>query len=343
MNLPHPPKEKKKFLQYIHYYRGIAIVATILGHVLMAWPEGSVVKVWLDIIFQNATVSFIFIAGYLFQHLSYKFDFKDYLTKKWKNVLIPYLIISVPTIAYRIIFQDAPGFTTDIHPDFLNWPIWQQVAWYITRGAHLQPFWFIPMIVLYYMLAPVLVYIDRHPRWYWVLVPLTAVSLLIDRGALSNTFSMAAHFLSVYMFGAFISHYNERFLKFADKNGLLMIGLTIAVTIANRYVPVEYFAKVNYIQKMLVTFTLLYVLWKYESKIHPYVGTLGDLSFGIFFVHYFYVLLLRNAFEWVFGRQMTGTFLSWLICSILVVVLTVITLNIAKWVLQKRSRYVVGC
>ena len=43
----------------------------------------------------GGTALFIFISGFLFQHLSKKFEYKNYLSKKWTNVILPYLFITV--------------------------------------------------------------------------------------------------------------------------------------------------------------------------------------------------------------------------------------------------------
>lgn len=85
----------RKFIRYIHHFRGVAIIYVVAAHILVKWPENSIVSRAMDVVWQNSTILFLFIAGYLFQHLSDKFEYKDYLIKKFQNVICPYLILSI--------------------------------------------------------------------------------------------------------------------------------------------------------------------------------------------------------------------------------------------------------
>src|SRR5262245_53352265 len=113
------PPAKKQFINYIHNFRGIAIIFVTACHLLLNWAEGSKTHRLLDMLWGNGTVLFVFIAGYLFQHLSKKFEYKDYLIKKLQNVILPYFIVPAPIIAYRITTGDMPEYILAHHPDFL--------------------------------------------------------------------------------------------------------------------------------------------------------------------------------------------------------------------------------
>ena len=95
---------KKRFLGYIHNFRGIAILFVVGGHILLSWPENEhpLAKDVLYSIWQNGTVLFVFIAGYLFQYLIGKYRTFDYWKKKLRYVILPYLLISGPAIIIRI-------------------------------------------------------------------------------------------------------------------------------------------------------------------------------------------------------------------------------------------------
>lgn len=339
---PPPAKPEKKFIRYIHDFRGIAIIYVVAAHVLVAWPEGSPVRKVLDIIFQNSTILFLFIAGYLFQHLSKNFEYKDYLVKKFQNVISPYLIISVPILIYRLYTQDIPGFTALEHPDFANWSLWDQGTYYMLHGAHLQQLWFIPMIALYYLISPLLIYIDRHPKLYVVLVPLIAISLVIHRSSLSDTLTMAVHFLSVYVFGMFLSRYKDAYLEFAKKYWLLITVLSVGSIVLNYFV-VRFYDPVDYTQKMLFCCFYIYWLWRLEKYVPKVVDTLAVLSFGIYFVHYFFVLIIRGGFERIFHREIPGNIVVWTICLLIIMALSIWSLQLAKKILGKYSKYFVGC
>lgn len=88
--------QKKPMLNYINVFRGLAILLILMGHTMQFGKTGTIEKAVSFEIFAGGTVLFVFIAGYLFQYLSYKFEFKNYLKKKWQNVIIPYIITAIP-------------------------------------------------------------------------------------------------------------------------------------------------------------------------------------------------------------------------------------------------------
>lgn len=332
----------RKFIGYIHNFRGIAIIYVVAAHILVNWPEGSFTRKVLDVIFQNSTILFLFIAGYLFQHLSARFEYKDYLLKKFQNVICPYLIISVPVIAYRLMSNDIPGFTLAEHPDFGNWPKWEQTTFYLLHGAHLQQLWFIPMIALYYLISPLLLYIDRKPKLYYFLIPLVALSLVVQRSELSDTLVMAVHFLSVYVFGMFLSRYKDEYLEFAGKYWWLVTFVPISMLVLNFFVE-KWYDPVDYLHKMLFCCFYIYWLWRLEKYMPEFVDTLAVLSFGIYFVHYFFVLMLRGIASKVFHTEIPGNLLTWTISLCIVMLLSVWALQLSKRILGNKSKFFVGC
>ncbi len=125
-----PPK--KEFINYIHNFRGIAIIFVVACHLLLNWDKNSKVEEFLFVFWGNGTVLFVFIAGYLFQHLSKKFEYRNYLVKKFQNIILPYFIISVPIIVYRIMNHNVTQYVLVPHPDFYTWSAFKQ--------THLFPF-----------------------------------------------------------------------------------------------------------------------------------------------------------------------------------------------------------
>ena len=116
-------KEKRNtsFLHFIHSFRGVAILFVVGGHILLDWKPGTVSEKILDAIFQNGTVLFVFIAGYLFQHLSGKYDTLDYWKKKVQYVLLPYILISTPAIILRFNPLDRFKLPRIERADSLQW------------------------------------------------------------------------------------------------------------------------------------------------------------------------------------------------------------------------------
>lgn len=340
---PAPSKPaSRRFIQYIHNFRGIAIIYVVAAHILVKWPEGSIISRSMDVIWQNSTILFLFIAGYLFQHLSDKFEYKDYLIKKFQNVICPYLILSAPVILYRVMYQDIPGFTLDVHADFASWTKWEQVGYYLLHGGHLQPLWFIPMISLYYLIAPILIYIDRHPKLYYSLIPLFILSLVVQRSVLSDTLIMAVHFLSVYVFGMFLSRYKDEFLEFAKKYWIAITIVPVVFLVATYFSPDWLYDRFDFTHKVMFCGFYIYWLWRFEKYMPKWIDTLATLSFGIFFVHYFFVLLLRGLSPRILHMEIPGNIFTWSVSFFLVMIMSVLCLKTAQKILGKKSKYFVG-
>jgi peptidoglycan/LPS O-acetylase OafA/YrhL len=341
----HPPLEKvkKQFISYIHNFRGIAILFVVACHLLLDWTEGSKTYRVLELLFGNGTVLFVFIAGYLFQHLTKKLQYGDYLKKKVTNVIIPYLIVSAPIIAYRIITNDVPGYIITPNPDFYSWSVFKKVAYFIFRGAHMQPLWFVPMIALFYITAPIFHYIDKHPKLYYLLLGFVGISIWIVREPFTDIPRMFVHFISVYMFGMFMSRYKTRYLTFAQKYSLL-ISLLLLVTLVCNYVFYDQYRNpVNYFQKMLFCAFFIYWLWKFENYVPAFIGVLAELSFGIFFLHYYSILVIKALYEKVSGTGIPGNLIYWIIDYIIVLLATVLVIKAIKRFFPKYSRNLIGC
>ncbi|MFT3846784.1 MAG: acyltransferase [Lacibacter sp.] len=336
-------KESRKFISYIHHFRGIAILFVVACHLLLNWEPDSKMHKVLDLLFGNGTVLFVFIAGYLFQHLTKELNYADYLKKKLQNVILPYFIVSIPIIIYRLYTNDVPESVTDFFQGFLSWPAVKKVFYFIITGAHLQPLWFVPMIALFYLAAPLFFYIDRRPKLYYVLIGFVVLSVFVEREPFINIPKMFVHFISVYMFGMFMSRYKEQFLEFAKKYAWL-ITLLLAVVLVSNYIFYDAFRNpLNYIQKMLFCAFFIYWLWRFEKFVPSFVSYLANISFGMFFLHYYAILIIKAVYEKVAGEGLPGSLLFWTIDYILVLISTALVINIIKKLFPRRSRNLIGC
>jgi peptidoglycan/LPS O-acetylase OafA/YrhL len=338
-----PKTQKKEFIGYIHHFRGLAILFVVACHPLLSWPSNSFTEKFLLVLWGNGTVLFVFIAGYLFQHLSRKFEYKDYLRKKLKNVILPYFIVSAPIIVYRLLTHDYPGYITDPHPAFSSWPVWEKVAYFMGCGAHLQPLWFVPMIALFYLAAPLFIYIDRHPKLYYLLIAVCALSFFVEREPFSDIPKMFVHFFSVYLFGMFLSRYKQQYLEFAKKYFVWISLLTIAAFAANIVFYSTLNDPLNYLHKMLFCCFFIYWLWRLEKYVPSFLDLLADLSFGLFFLHYYALLVVKAVYEKLAGHPIPGNILYWTADILLVLLGTVVVIQLIKKIAPRKSRYLIGC
>lgn len=96
-------------LRYVEQFRALAIVMIVAGHAwyMQDWDRGSLAARLSLTIATNGTYLFVFIAGFLFQHLLPKFETWRYYRSKLRNVVLPYLIVSIPGLIWQ--FSKEPS------------------------------------------------------------------------------------------------------------------------------------------------------------------------------------------------------------------------------------------
>jgi probable poly-beta-1,6-N-acetyl-D-glucosamine export protein len=140
-----------------------------------------------------------------------------------------------------------------------------------------------------------------------------------------------------------MSRYRQRFLAIADRYSAGIIGLTIIVLAANLYYYPEHNNQLNFLQKMLFCATFIYLLWKYDRFIPGFLASLAEMSFGIFFLHYYTLLVLKAVYEKFAGHAIPGNLINWIIFLAAVLIITVLIIRLVKLIFPKISRQLIGC
>ena len=335
------------FLRHVHSFRGLAILFIVAGHVLHKttqltdWQQHRGLVIALNVILANGTVLFVFIAGFLFQHLSHRYSYRPYLKNKLTNVILPYMILSVPAIVITL-----RGIGTGFDP-FAEYSAWAQVILFYITGQHLLPLWFIPMITLIYLSAPLLIAIDRRPIAYLaVLPPALIIATLVPRD-ISNIPQMYVHFFPVYVLGMLASHYNEQLLAYGKRYlgaltvayiSLLLIDVLISAGKPAGYAYVE---SLNLWQKLLLCMVAMTWLAHADGGTHRLFDKLATTSFGIYFVHH-YVNVLAGLLIPVEVANSIPFLALYVLLLLVVVSLSLATVLSIKSVLGPKSRLLVG-
>ena len=291
------------FLRYIHSFRALAIVSVVAAHCISLFDWGSTswpYQLILSLI-PNCTVFFVFISGFLFQHRSNDFEYRRFLKSRLLNVVVPYVIVSLPMIAAQAVTRSGVFDPACTHH---SPAVAQNVAWSLLTGHHiLIPFWFIPMIAVFYVLAPVLLWIDRHGRWYCLLPLLLTAAIFIHRPTdLDRILHSCAYFLPFYLYGMWVSHYRERVLAWHARwlpVLLTVVGALVWLEVVSRgagyiksatmFSTENGIVDTNAVQKLLLCGVLLVILRWLGEEVHSRLKPLGDASFGIFFLHMYFL------------------------------------------------------
>lgn len=344
------------FLRYVHNFRAVAIVVIVAGHaiVTLGWPVVSPTRDFLLDLLDNGTVLFVFVAGFLFHHLSARYRYRDYLTKKLTNVIVPYLLIMLPAVAYTVLFTDV-GATT---PQLAGLHPLAQAGWMFLHGSGTfnYPLWFIPMISLFYLAAPVFIRFVSHPRLYLVLVVLVPLSMLAHRTPESDTLTIALYFLPAYVAGMWASQYRARIEPLLDRYLLPLAAAYLAAVLvaflfddwhgnyygatpfSQEHGPVDWL----FAQKLLLCFALLAVLRRLDTALGERLRFLGDVSFTIFFAHGYALFAVQVVYARFPGGDVPGNLVVWLLLSASTIAATMVGAAVVRRLAGRRSRYLIG-
>lgn len=330
------------FLNYIHNLRAVAILLIVAGHCLDAfrWSQEPLISL-LGFIYKNGTVLFVFISGFLFQHLSHRFSYRTYLVTKLKYIILPYLLISIPAVAYFTIFHHRPDLPDSFYTQSI---VWQIVDFYFT-GSHMTAFWFIPMISVFYGLSPLLLKLDADGRWYYLCPFFVVVSILVPRGG--TTIVNFVHFFSVYVLGMWFSRNNEWLIPRLARQVWVLLALyaaSLVVWAVGRNIS-EPFCALSYFSKVILCLLLLSLTYRYDRFISDRGDFLASISFGIFFTHSYAIQGMR----YLLGRSpmamlpFEGCVLYHLLLFLIVVSLCSLAIALVRTVAGQYSRNVIGC
>ncbi len=154
------------FLVSLNYFRAIAIVFIVAGH------SYKLVGITHDSLFQNiilnlitgGTTLFVFISGFLFHHIfSLATITKPSKKNKIKNVLIPYLVLSMPIIYWITLKGDGwwgPYFNPNSTGVSDHYVI--PTVQYLLSGSHMVAYWYIPFIIVTFSMPPIHRWFDQQ-------------------------------------------------------------------------------------------------------------------------------------------------------------------------------------
>lgn len=300
-------------LSDIHRLRGIAILFIVATHCVtfFEWTNHPFELAVAKDLFDNSTVIFVFISGFLFQYTSPRFTYGGFVRTKFANVLLPYLILAAPGIAY-VLLRGQPS--TFEHLGLGQSSLVDKVAFlYLYGGSQVNyALWFIPVICIYFIFSPLLVQLVRWPVGYTALAVLLPVSVFMHRPSYAHghNFGLALYFLSAFIGGMLCSQYRLSIAPFIDRHLRLFVGTTLLLFLSHlvlsnhhgKYVSSDKLHGTDadglidwiFIQKILLTVTL----WAAVRRFQPFMRWLEGLarvSFTVFFLH-LYVIFAAEAF-----------------------------------------------
>lgn len=339
------------FLNYINALRATAIFFIIALHTLLAfsWDNTPEQRKFVHILYGNGTAIFIFISGYLFQHLSSKFDTKRYYLSKLKYVLLPYFLISLPLVLYYVFISPLAN-VQHADPNFLNQPSWLQFIKYYWWGIHLHPMWFIPTIAIIYFTGPLLIRGDRNNMLYWLLPIFVLASFIVHRSSFypANNF---VHFFSIYVLGMLFSKYKYTINPVLTQNRILILLAAAFISICfSQYFSFAQLRAPFYMQKIVLTLLTLGLLIKFAQHTHHrFISVVANTSFGVFFLHAYLIEAIKLAFMYVNKNFIThsntsfdGNIFAHFLLSVAILFMSIQLVLFVKSVMGSKTYLLIG-
>lgn len=345
------------YLRHLHQFRGLAIVLIVGVHcrTSLDWPVDSLLNNLLIYALDSSTILFVFISGYLFQHLNAKqFDFGKYLSKKFTYVIVPYLLISIPALVDKLFFETEAAWMTPFYKD-LSVPF--KAVYLVVTGKHSGPFYFIPTIAFIYLIAPFLYKFQKAAFFDIGGLLVAGIGLFtFTYGYYATIPESILYFLPVYIFGMWISKHSNRVLAMSNTiffvitaSYFMLLSFEISGLIQPEHlrffekVPTYFTSTFNLskMKEMLLAIVLLNAFYRLRNRPSAWLKKLGDYSFGIYFVHIYFI----NAFErsldhFSISRIQNG--IGYLLFTLCVLLLSILTVALVKRLFRNHSRMIIG-
>lgn len=325
-------------MQHLNNYRGLAISLVIASHAAATLPDPHPSSVsFFSPLFGCGTILFILAAGYFFTTLSATDSYTSYLKSKIKNVIAPYIILSMPAALIYIT-----GLKT--HHDWLDlqWlsslPTLEAYLYLMITGAQLGPLWFIPMVIIFYILCPVWQLLIKKslllPAIFLALIAATAAGRPMHN---ENSLQSAIFFLPAYLTGMLIPSLGiEKHKEIPSK--ALLVGTLLALLL-NGWLN----AKASVLTPVLsLAFAIAMLLFtsQHLTKKIKILDLMARLSFFLFFVHGYFIAAFRIKLH---ERQITT--MAWptiAAVSIITILLSLALYIPLKAALKDRSKFVLA-
>ena len=328
---------KKNRILAIEYIRGISMLGVIgihTGSQYLSNPASNMHLIALfEILTRFSVPIFFFISAFgLFYNidLSEKFSYKNFMTKRFKTVLIPYLVWSFLYIThYTILYHDTSLLSIPTLIKFLFF------------GFASYQLYFLVILLWFYALMPVWIYMIRHMNAVRM-VMLLLFQLAFDyySSFIMNPYSIenpvikalfeyrlnywVLHYIFIFLFGGYLAihydkfeiymsrHYNSICSFFIASLSSLVIyyyyliyeqsySLEAAINTAHQLCPAGIFYTIG---ASLFFFTL-FSNTKFPVLVHSILAILGKHSYFAYLFHPFAITYLAMVLTWQ-GKIMTA-------------------------------------
>ncbi|MEO7462307.1 MAG: acyltransferase [Ferruginibacter sp.] len=356
------PINRPTFLGYLHSFRGFAIINIVAIHAigLALFISSNNPKdpfsIANELLFHNSTIYFAVISGLLFSVVLKSKGYKKFYSSKFKNVLLPYLFL---TLLFSIFNPTENNFFA-LHTDLVVYL--RGALRNFIYGKAQFPYWYIPVLIFLYLVTPLLDYIMNIKKWgsmlimLIILLPLAISRVeLIDIGNKDSLYlSTMIYFTGAYAAGMYFGANPEERFEWVKKNMLLFILITVISSVAIIYFEFKNVDKFGawslrgtmfYIQKMCLSGIFIIVFKNRRERQPGWLGQIASYAFTIYFLHAFFLFLLYGLWMSLSPMHIIAPF-NIFVTSLIFIILSIAWSILFGWIFKKLfgkySRMLVG-
>ena len=313
---------KKPRLAAIEYIRGISMLGVVGIHIGAAYlgqhttPDAIAnphIVALLEIFTRFSVPIFFFISAFgLFYNLdlSQPFVYRDFLKRRYKAVVVPYVVWSLFYIVHYCILWQDPG---PLNPITILYDLFFGLANY--------QLYFMVLLIWFYLMMPMWVWAVKrlnNVKLFWLLVaqiainyllcfiwnPYTIENPILNRFAIYHLNYWVIHYVFIFLLGGYLAVHMNGFMEFMAKyrSGIVVFfWLTVAAHLGyyyylltvRGYTPLEGVATAHQLAPTGIIYTLgaslffftIFTLWQLPDFLRPVLALLGKHSYFMYLAH----------------------------------------------------------
>lgn len=307
----------KPRLDAIEYIRGISMLGVIGIHVGSYYLENpychSALVALFEIVTRFSVPIFFFISAFgLFYNMdmSKAFDYKSFLVRRYKTVVVPYVVWSLFYIFhYVLLWQDTSPLKLVV------------IMYDLFFGLANYQLYFMVLLIWFYLLMPVWVWMVRRMNlcWLGILLVLQIVAnywicfemnIAGVQNIVLKTFLMhhlnywVIHYVFIFVLGGYLAVHMDEFMEFMRRhrsNLVVFFWLTLAghlgyyiyLILYHGYTPLEGTYTAHQLCPTGVLYTLgaslffftVFTLWRLPDWLRPILHNFGKHSYFVYLAH----------------------------------------------------------
>ena len=245
---------KKTYFKQIDTLKGIAIFLVVLGHSIIKYPVDLHDNVACDFLYRWLSSVhmplFFVVSGFCY---SYRSTYQEFIKKKIKRLLIPYIVFSFIDILPRYLLSQFVNRPRGVGESLLK------------MALHGGEYWFLYVLFIIFLIYP---FIDKLIGKNLYIDSFLAVILLVYSAFAPEIdlflFSKVVYYIAFFMMGVVVKRLygNKVFDIFTDKSRIFVYWVLMSVIwICFIYLDLPYTSAVLGVLSVLTMYFLVHFEW----------------------------------------------------------------------------------